>query len=266
MRRSFRIAAGALLVTAAIAAAVSVGAPGIAAAPRGTVSAGPDEGYGTATSANWAGYAVSGGTFTKVAGNWVQPHATCPAKPSEGAAFWVGIDGLAKADTTVEQIGTDSDCVTGTPTYYAWFQMYPKAAVFLPQSKYPVVAGETMAAQVSGSAKIFTLSISATLSGVLKWHYSSKQTAKTLPKASSAEWIAEAPCVSPPTPCKTVPLADFGTVNFSGLSVVGKATNPKTGFTDTEITMTVPKSTTVKARPSALSSGKTAFSVTWLHV
>ena len=60
-----------------------------------------------------------------------------------------------------------------------------------------------------------------------------------------------------------VPLTDFGTVNFAGLSAVGKATNPKTGFTQTQITMK--SGTTVKATPSALSPAGTAFSVSWDH-
>ena len=238
-----------------------------ASLPSGAYVAGPNEAKGAESSGNWAGYGVSGGTFTKVAGSWVQPKSTCPAKPNEGAAFWVGIDGLATTDSTVEQIGTDSDCIAGTgPTYYAWYQMYPtKKEVNLPQATYPVVPGETIAAQVSAATKTtFTLTISATSGGVLKWHFSTKQTLAKAAKVSSVEWIAEAPCVKTKTSCQTLPLANFGTVNFSGLSVVGKAS--KTGFTDTEITMKDPKTSTVKARPSALSPSKTAFSVTWLHV
>ena len=73
----------------------------------------------------------------------------------------------------------------------------------------------------------------------------------------------EAPCTG--SPCKVVPLSDFGVVNFSGLSVAGTATNPSAGFTDTKITMTTAGSAAVKARPSALSSGGTTFNVTWLH-
>ncbi len=262
------MAAGSLLMAGVIAAGVGVASPGAAEVPVQSAPhwAGPNKGYSTESSLNWAGYGVSGGTFTKVAGSWVQPKVTCPAKPSEGAAFWVGIDGLARTDGTVEQIGTDSDCVAKSdPTYYAWYQMYPTKAVDL-GSKYPVVAGETISAQVSTSAKTFTLTISATSGGVSKWHDSIKQTLKTLPKKSSAEWIAEAPCVGSPTTCKVAPLSDFGSVNFSGLSVAGTATNPKLGFTDTEITLTTANPDgTVKAQPSALSPNGTAFQVTWEH-
>jgi hypothetical protein len=249
-----------------IATGVGVTAPEVASAPVPAAPqwAGPDVGHGTESSLNWAGYGVSGGTFTKVAGSWVQPKVTCPTKPSEGAAFWVGIDGLAKSDSTVEQIGTDSDCLARSgPSYYAWYEMYPKKAVDLPPSKFPVVPGESIAAEVSTVGKTFTLTISATSGGVVKWHDIIKPAVKTVPKKSSAEWIAEAPCVG--TTCKVVPLSDFGSVDFSGLSVVGTATDPKAGFTDTEITMTTANSASVKALPSPLSSGGTAFEVTWVH-
>ncbi len=266
-RNGLRTAGASLLMAGLIATGVGVTAPEVVSAPVQTALqwAGPNVGHGTESSINWAGYGVSGGTFTKVAGSWVQPGVTCPTKLSEGAAFWVGIDGLVSTDKTVEQIGTDSDCVAKSgPSYYAWYEMLPKKLVDLPPSKYPVAAGETIAAQVSGTAKAFTLTISATSGGVLKWHDTIKTTATTVPKESSAEWIVEAPCVE--SSCKKVdPLSDFGSVNFSGLSVVGRATNPKAGFTDTEITMTTTDSASVKAYPSALSSGGTAFGVTWVH-
>ena len=265
-RNGLRAAAASLLMAGVIATGVGIAAPDVASVPIQVAPhwARSNVGHGTASSNNWAGYAVSGGTFTKAAGSWVQPPVTCPAKPSEGAAFWVGIDGLAKTDTTVEQIGTDSDCrAKSGASYYAWYEMYPAKAVDLSPSKYPVLPGETIAAQVSATAKTFTLMISATSGGVVKWHDIIKPTVKKLPKESSAEWIVETPCVG--SPCKNVPLSDFGSINFSGLAVAGTAANPKAGFTDTEITMTVPSSGTVKAQPSALSS-RDRIGVTWLHI
>ena len=50
----------------------------------------------------------------------------------------MGIDGFAATDPTVQQIGTDSDCLKGTkkmpggPSYYAWYEMYPGSIVILP--------------------------------------------------------------------------------------------------------------------------------------
>ena len=82
-------------------------------------------------SLDWAGYAVTGAVVTTVSGSWVQPAATCPGTKATESAFWVGIDGFAATDPTVQQIGTDSDCIKGSkkkpggPSYYAWYEMYP---------------------------------------------------------------------------------------------------------------------------------------------
>ena len=73
---------------------------------------------GTTESTNWSGYAVTGaaGSVTSVSGSWVVPASTCGARSSaEYASFWIGIDGWTSS--TVEQIGTDSDCSRGTPSY-----------------------------------------------------------------------------------------------------------------------------------------------------
>jgi hypothetical protein len=223
---------------------------------------GTNQGNGTQSSLNWAGYGVSGTNFTKVTGSWTAPKATCPSTASQLAAFWVGIDGLAALDPTVEQVGTEADCTKGAPRYSAWYEMFPLATVFLSTSKYPVTPGETIGAQVSASGRAFTLTIGAALGGVLKWHFSTTQTSKVLPLESSAEWIAEAPCTG--NPCSIAPLANFGSVGFTGASANGKAiTTP--GFIDTKLTMTTKGSKVTKAAPSALNPGGTAFKVTWDH-
>src|SRR5580700_4003897 len=64
-------------------------------------------------STNWSGYAVTtatGSTFTNVNGSWIVPTANCSSSGVQTAAssFWIGIDGFNSS--TVEQIGTDSDC------------------------------------------------------------------------------------------------------------------------------------------------------------
>ncbi len=66
----------------------------------------------TATSTNWSGYAVTGanGTYKSVSANWTEPTATCTSSRSDlYASFWVGLDGYSS--NSVEQTGTDSDCV-----------------------------------------------------------------------------------------------------------------------------------------------------------
>src|ERR1035437_4462946 len=77
------------------------------------------------TSGNWGGYAVTGtkGSVTDVKASWVVPAivGNCPST-NQYSSFWVGIDGYSS--NTVEQIGTDSDCVNSKPVYYAWYEFY----------------------------------------------------------------------------------------------------------------------------------------------
>src|SRR5215472_3488086 len=66
------------------------------------------------TSSNWSGYAVTGakGSVSDVTGSWIVPTMDCSTTPTGYSAMWVGIDGYSS--NTVEQIGTESDCVNGT--------------------------------------------------------------------------------------------------------------------------------------------------------
>ena len=218
---------------------------------------------GVQTSLDWAGYAVTGTTFTNVAGSWTQPTATCPKNQLQEAAFWVGIDGYASSDPTVQQIGTDSDCTkakgktVGGPHYYAWYQFYPQSDVVLSSSAYPVTHGDAITASVSASGSAYTLSIS----DGSKWHYSITQTPPTQPQNSSAEWIAEAPCTG--SKCKVLPLADYGSIGFTGASANSQPIS-YSGFTDNQIDMTNKGGKKTEARTSALSSGGSSFSVTWV--
>ena len=197
-------------------------------------------------SLNWSGYAAISGHYTSVSASWTQPTVTCNS--TAYAAFWVGLDG--DGSNTVEQTGSDSDCQGRSPTYYAWYEMYPNPPVYLSD---PVHPGDAMSASVtSGSKSSFKLIISDSTQG---WTF---QTTKTLRRAklASAEAIAEAPS----SQNGVLPLADFGTMNFSSTMVNGQSIG---SFNPQEIVM-VTQGGTVKAQPSSLSGG-TAFSVTWEH-
>lgn len=204
------------------------------------------------TSTNWSGYANTGGTFDNVQGSWTQPSATCSAGQTAYSSFWVGIDG--DTTNTVEQTGTDADCSSGTPTYYAWYEMYPKFPVNLSASTYPVAPGNNLSATVSTDGQgHFTLTITNTTRG---WTFTTNQTSRK-DKLGSAEWIAEAPSGSG----GVLPLANFGKVNFTNCTANGLSisSNPNPD----EIIMS--SSGTVKAQPSSLGSSGTSFSVTWQH-
>jgi hypothetical protein len=215
----------------------------------------------TGKSTNWAGYAVSakGVTFSQVVGSWVQPAVTCPTNAQQDSSFWVGIDGYAKGSSTVEQIGTDSDCNKGTkkkpggPHYYAWWEMYPGASntIITTAPSDVVFQHDSMTAQVTASGTSFTLTLTDNTQG---WFFTTTQSSSAAPQ-SSAEWIAEAP--SGCNGCASVKLADFNTVTFSGLSVTASAAS----FNYTQISMY--KGKTAKALTTANSTS--SFTVNWEH-
>jgi hypothetical protein len=169
--------------------------------------------HDASSSTNWAGYAVSGSTFSDVKGTWVQPAVNCPAaETSSYAAFWVGLGGLSGGNGGLEQTGTESDCRDGRAVYAAWYELLPDTSVSVPMS---ISAGDTISAEVSVDGGVATL----TLTDVTTGQTFTTQASPSLLDISSAEWIAEAPsaCFSA-TRCEQLMLANFGTVEFSGSS------------------------------------------------
>jgi hypothetical protein len=210
------------------------------------------------TSTNWSGYAVqaSAGAVTAVAGSWVVPTVTGTGTAYSSA--WVGIDGYNS--NSVEQIGTDSDVVNGVPTYYAWYEMYPNPSSTV--TALVVHPGDTIQASVTYSSGKFTLAITDVTTSKT---FSTTQTAASAQR-SSAEWVEEAPSSN----SGVLPLADFGTVNFSGAQAV---INGATGAIDNsawssgveQINMVssrgASEDTTSKLTDTGSASG---FSVTWV--
>jgi hypothetical protein len=210
--------------------------------PSGTVTPRAVPGGGQksiVTSSNWAGYAATAGngTFTSVSSNWTQPAGHCTGG-HRYAAFWVGLDGYSSS--TVEQIGTEVDCSGFIPRYYAWYEIYPSAAVNFPVSIAPVSPGDRFSASVTyqgsntfklvlnDNTKHWTRSVSGTLAN---------------PALSSAEVIAEAPCCT--SNGGTLPLTNFGTVSFTSATANGRSMST---YDPTEIVM---PSTSVSALNSA---------------
>ena len=205
----------------------------------------PNHRISRSTSTNWAGYSATGSTFDSVSATWKQPSASCTSADAY-SSFWVGLDG--DGSNTVEQIGTDADCSSGKPVYYAWYEMYPKFPVNLSITIRP---GDTISGSVTtdGSGS-FTLAIQDVTTG---GSFTTTQKLKHA-RLASAEVIAEAPSSG-----GVLPLANFGTVNFSAATVNGQ---PIGGFNPDRIDMV--SGTTTKATTSTLSKG-TAFSVAWKH-
>jgi hypothetical protein len=163
------------------------------------------------------------------------------------SSFWVGLDG--DTSSTVEQTGTDADCSGSTPQYYAWTEMYPKYPVNLSQ---PVKPGDKLTASVTTNGSgAFTLTISDSTQG---WTNTTSARLKSATLAS-AEVIAEAPS----SRSGVLPLANFGSVGFTGATANGVAMDQLSGLDP----ITMASGSTVKAQPSTMSGG--SFSVTWKH-
>jgi peptidase A4-like protein len=162
------------------------------------------------TSTNWSGYVVTGGSgaFSSVSSNWTEPSASCNGG-TQYAAFWVGLDGYNS--DSVEQTGTDSDCSGGSPDYYGWYEMYPADPVYFTN---PVSPGDSMSASVTVSGTNYTLTLTDNTQG---WTQTENETGSF--SNSSAEVITEAPSSSE----GPLPLADFGTINYSGASANGSS-------------------------------------------
>jgi hypothetical protein len=175
------------------------------------------------------------------------------------AAFWVGLDGFTSA--TVEQTGTEAVCVGAQTAYEAFYELYPAAAVVLDSSTYPVLPGDAVTANVSaGSGSVFTISLSSSRG----WAFTTTGSAPSAAE-SSAEWIAEAPSLCFLSQCTVLPLAKFGTVDFTGASATsGASSGSISAFTNERIVMEK-KNKVVKANPSALSADGTSFSDSWSH-
>jgi len=210
----------------------------------------------TGTSTNWSGYGVIGaaGTFTDVAGTWIVPAVTGPTKSKKGqySSFWVGIDG--DNSNTVEQIGTDSDWLNGQPVYYAWYEFYPAASKNI--DTVSVHPGDSITASVHwNSGSSYTLTITNTTTNESFTQTGSVSNAQR----SSAEWIAEAPSGG-----SVLPLADFGTVDFTNCTANGKSIGSYGDANIDQIDMASKHGGAAKATTSGLGSDNESFSVTWL--
>jgi hypothetical protein len=169
------------------------------------------------TSTNWGGYAVDGvnGSFSDVQGSWTVPQIdTAHSCPGSYSASWVGIDG--DISNTVEQCGTEQD---GNGSYYAWYEMYPKFPVTI---TYDVRPGDFIQAEVKFVGNnAFRLSLTDWRGSGQAWNFQTTQSLKRAQR-SSVEWIMEAPWSG-----GVLPLANFGTISFSGCSWTGAGGQPQ---------------------------------------
>jgi len=242
-------ALAAAVIVSILVATPALGASGpSSASPRlNPLIHAPKRDAGRGTSTNWAGYAVGGTGATEVTGSWTQPTVTCAKGENSWSSPWVGIDG--DTSNTVEQTGTDSDCQSGKPVYYAWYEMYPKSLVELPLTISP---GDSITGQVSYASGSFTLALTDHTTGRT---FTTAQSSKKAQR-SSVEWIMEGP--------SSGLLSDFHTVSFSGASGAFGSQVVDPGSTNADQITMVTSSGVFRALPSSLTNG-TSFGVTWQH-
>jgi hypothetical protein len=206
----------------------------------------PKRAAGRGTSTNWSGYTVDGTNATYVTASWIQPYATnCAAVPNSWSSPWVGIDG--DTSKTVEQTGTDSDCVRGVPRYYAWWEMYPQKTIVIPS--ITVHPNDSFTATVSYGSGGFTMTLTDTST---QQSFSTTQ-ASARAARSSVEWIMEGP--------SSGNLTDFGSVNFTSASATlnGQTVTPNSANAN-PLTMVTSQGAS-RAVPALGGTG--AFGVTW---
>ena len=117
-----------------------------------------------------------------------------------------------------------------------------------------------MSAAVSVSGATFTLTMA---NSTRHWTFTTTQTSATAQR-SSAVWVAEA-LSSCFVTCTTLPLANFGTMNFTAATATANGqTGTISSFANDNIVM-VTNAGAIKASPSALASSGASFTDTWYH-
>ncbi|HML01054.1 MAG TPA: G1 family glutamic endopeptidase [Acidimicrobiales bacterium] len=234
-----------------------VGSPATTTAATLTVTTAP---VTPVESSNWSGYADTGGPYNRVSATWPVPTVTC-SQSNSYSAEWIGIDGYSSS--TVEQDGSEADCSDGSPSYYAWYEMYGDNSVNsgyqveLSPSTYPVSPGDTISASVSVSGTTWTLAVSDSQKA---WSYSTNIGFSGAAQ-SSAEWVVERPEECNFFSCSLTSLADFGSVQFSSASATANSSGTISASSYSEIEMV--NGSTVLALPGALDAAGDSFTDTW---
>lgn len=168
-------------------------------------------------SLNWSGYEKIGkkNAFTSVSAKWTQETVTCSAE-DQMSATWVGLDGFGSSDPTVEQDGTTGWCYEGKPTYFTWYEMFPKNTVEVGTSLRP---GDKISASVSRSGSLYTLKVTDATHASSSFTASKKKC--TSCKNESIEWVQERPLFAD---TGIIPLAHYGSWKATAVTGKGKGT------------------------------------------
>src|SRR5262249_29556552 len=137
--------------------------------------------------------------------SWTVPQVQCAASENSAESIWAGLTGIPN-QSQLAQTGTASSCASGTPLYYAWWEMYPAAAVLI---NHLVEPGDVMTANVIYQQGQFQLILDDESK---HWHFS------TLQAGSDNDTITGVCIVEAPFSVqqqKVIRLSNFGSVDLS---------------------------------------------------
>jgi len=178
-------------------------------------------------SSNWAGAVYDSyptGSFKSVTGTFIVPTPKVPSGGSKSktysASAWVGIDGDT-CDSAILQTGLDFSVKGTSVSYDAWYEWYPAYAYDF--SGISFSANDSVTLTVTATSK-------TSGTAVITNNTKNKTVSKNITSSSSlceenAEWIVE----DYEEGSSLVPLANFGTVTFTGASaglVAGGSVGP----------------------------------------
>lgn len=208
-------------------------------------------------STNWSGYAaeLSSNSVTEVGATWIVPMLNCSATPTGEDANWVGVDGTSASAPALFQTGVLDRCVAGSQESQTWWEDIQGNPPAPAQGLFAVQPGDAI-----------TASVSEVSPGTWRYAVTDKTTGQTATAqmsydgpGASADYIEEDPSIeSSFGSLSLAPLADFGTVSFSGLTLNGSL--PPLSFSTDSIEIV--QSGSVLASPSAPTSGG-GFTVTY---
>jgi hypothetical protein len=214
-------------------------------------------------SGNWSGYVATpkkGGakSFRYVAASYEVPSVNCSVTNYAFSYHWVGLDGWT--DGTVEQDGIGSFCVSGSPTYFAWYEMYPAGVT----EEFAVNPGDAITSSVTfNGGTSYTMQLTDQTTGQ---NFNVATTCTSTCPNSSAEVITEGYTSSPYNGT-----ADFGEEHYDTASIQS-AKGLSGGLTGTNwnTTESIALGATtggIDTEPGPLYkvTGLSAFPLTWLQ-
>jgi hypothetical protein len=155
-------------------------------------------------------------------GDLLVPYLNCDLSKGAYSSQWIGLDGFVGRPDSVEQDGIEADCsAAGRPSYQAWHAMYPRRRAV---PKLAIRSGDSVTASVSfdpANTK-FTLTLSDSTSGGHFRVHARCPRGRRCPR-DSAEVISSTPATETAGHLTIRPLADYGAVSFSGISITDRA-------------------------------------------